>query len=230
MAMSQTQDFFTLMGGRVRISRGRYNPTCDAVWLAAWAAPRCGAHVLDVGIGTGGVALCIAANCPNVHITGIDTSDEMITECAQNAKLNNTDIELIHADITTWRPDQTYDTVVTNPPYFHGTPAAHNAHHNADLTAWTRRCIARTRPRGTFATIVDAAACAQIIAAMADHCGDIEILPLVGARRVAERVLIRARAGTHGGTIIYPAQPMQCDAVLRDGLTVDAALSKLKQI
>lgn len=215
------------MGGRAAFYRGRYNPTCDAVWLAAMAATRCGTDVLDVGVGTGGAAMCLAANRPDVHITGIDTCPEMIAECAKNATLNDVRIELIITDITTWRPNKTYDTVMTNPPYFRGTPAAHGAHHNADLTVWTRRCIARVRPRGTFVTIVDAAACPVVIAAMMPQCGDVEILPLFGAGTAAERVLISGRTASRGPCIIHPGLQMQCDAVLRDGLTVDAALSTL---
>ena len=225
--MTQKQDFFTLMGGRVRIMRGRYNPTSDAVWLAAFAAATPAKTVLDVGIGTGGAALCLMANMPHARVTGLDTSPEMLAECAKNAELNGRDIELINADITTWRTARTFDLVITNPPYFRGTPAAHNAHHNADLTKWTRRCVARTRPRGTFVMIVDAPAINTVIAAMTPTCGDIKIWPLFGAKCTAERVLISGRVGLRTGTTLYRGCAMNTDAILRDGLTIADTLSKL---
>lgn len=224
--MRQKQEIFTLMGGRVRMRRGRYNPTSDAVWLASFA-PAGAKTVLDAGIGTGGVALCIATRCPDTHITGIDISDEMLAECADNAALNGCDIELIGADITTWRTSRTFDLVVSNPPYFNGTPAIHNAHHNADLGIWTRRCVARVRPRGTFATIVDAAVAPRVIAAMTPACGDIKIMPLFGAKSIAERVLISGRVGIRGGATLYRGMSMNTDAVLRDGLTIWEALTTL---
>jgi len=227
MHMAQRQEIFTLMGGRVRLRRGRYNPTSDAVWLAAMAADTPAKSVLDVGIGTGGVALCLAANVPNATITGLDISPEMLAECADNAALNDRNIELITTDITTWRTSRTFDLVMTNPPYFQGTPARHNAHHNADLTVWTRRCLARVRPRGTFVTIIDAAATATVVAAMHEKCGDIEIFPLFGAKKTAERVLVRGRVGTRGPAAVHSGLSMNTDAVLRDGLTIGAALSKL---
>lgn len=227
MSMAQKQDIFTLMGGRVKIRRGRYNPTSDAVWLAAMAADAPAKTVLDVGIGTGGAALCLMANMPNITVTGLDTSPEMLTECKENADLNNRDIELINADIATWRTDRTFDLVITNPPYFQGTPAKHNAHHNADLTTWTRRCMARVRPRGTFVIIVDAARGASVISTMAEKCGDIEIFPLFGGRRTAERVLLRGRIASHGPTVLHRGLSMNTDAVLRDGLTIGAALATL---
>ncbi|MDE5615936.1 MAG: methyltransferase [Alphaproteobacteria bacterium] len=225
--MAQKQDIFTLMGGRVRLRRGRYNPTSDAVWLAAMAADSPAKTVLDIGIGTGGAALCLMANKPGVNITGIDISPEMLAECAGNAALNDRNIELINTDITKWRTDRTFDLVITNPPYFHGTPAKHNAHHNADLGLWARKGLARVRPRGTFVIIVDAAAAAEIIAAMAQKCGDIEIFPLFGAKQTAERILLRGRLGSRGPTILHAGLPMNTDAVLRDGLTIGAALSTL---
>jgi len=227
MPMAQKQEIFTLMGGRVQIRRGHYNPTSDAVWLAAWSADCPAQTVLDVGVGTGGAVLCLMANRPDVIATGIDVSPEMLAECAGNASLNNRRIELINADITNWHTDKTFDLVISNPPYFRGTPARHNAHHNANLTIWTKKCVARVRPRGTFATIVDAGVVARIIAEMAQTCGDIEIFPLYGARQTAERALVRGRVGTRGPTLIHRGASMNTDAVLRDGLTIAAALSTL---
>ncbi len=227
MPMTQKQEIFTLMGGRVRFSRGRYNPTADAVWLAAFGAGRPAKTVLDVGVGTGGAALCLAANMPGARITGLDISQDMLAECEKNASINACDIELINTDITKWRTDRTFDTVITNPPYFKGTPARHNAHHNADLALWTRKCLARVKPRGTFVIITDAATTASVLSEMAAKCGDIEIFPLFGAKTTAERVLMQGRIGTRGPTVIHRGLSMNEPAILRDGLTIKDALAKL---
>ncbi len=225
--MSEKQAIFTLMGGRVRMHRGRYNPTSDAVWLAAFA-PRGMKKVLDVGIGTGGAGLCVMANNPGTELTGLDISPEMLDECAQNAILNEHSVELINTDITTWRTARTFDLVITNPPYFRGTPAKHNAHHNADITTWTRRCIARIRPRGYICIIISPDRITDVLGAMAGHCGDTEILPLFGGNpHMAERVLIRARVGTRGGARILSGLPMNYPPILRDGLTIDDVLTRL---
>ena len=228
MCMSIKQENFTLMGGRVKIRRGFYNPTSDAVWLAAFA-PTNIKTALDVGIGSGGVSLCMHANRPDLQITGIDTSKEMLNECAHNAELNNTDIELIETDINTWRTDKTFDLVITNPPYFNGTPAKHNAHHNADLNAWISRCIARVRPMGTFCIITDASTIASVISTMSAKLGDITILPLFGAKDTAERVLISGRLGTRGISVLHRGLPMNYEPILRDGLTIADTLSTLTQ-
>lgn len=228
IGMSEKQEIFTLMGGRVRMRRGIYNPTSDAVWLAAFV-PSGVKTVLDIGVGSGGVSMCIMANNPNAIITGIDISDDMLMAASDNATLNDKAINLIHADITTWRTNQTFDAVVTNPPYFRGTPAKHNAHHNADLTTWVKKGVARTKPHGYFCIITDATTIDKVLAEMSKHCGDINIFPLFGARDTAERVLIRGRIGSRGGAVLHRGLPMNYEPVLRDGLTIAQSLSKLSQ-
>ena len=225
--MSEKQAIFTMLGGRVRLYRGIYNPTSDAAWLAAFAADTPAKTVLDIGVGTGGAILCLLANNNIKSVTGIDVSDKMLAECAKNVELNNRAIELINADIMNWRTPRTFDLVITNPPYFRGTPAAHNAHHNADIVKWMKKSVARVKPRGTFCTIVDARVASDVIAAIAGVCGDISIFPLFSTKHTAERVIIRARVGTNGPTTIYNGLAMNCDMILRDGLTISNTLATL---
>lgn len=227
--MSEKQEIFTLMGGRVRMRRGFYNPTSDAVWLAAFA-PTAGKTVLDVGVGSGGVSLCMLSHNPEFQVTGIDISDEMLNTAANNAELNNRQIELINGDITTWRTNRTFDIVVTNPPYFRGTPAKHNAHHNANLELWIKKCVARTKPNGYCCVITDATTIDKVIATMSTHCGDINIFPLFGARSTAERVLLRGRVGARGGAMLHQGLPMNYEPILRDGLTIAQSLGKVSKI
>ena len=225
--MSEKQAIFTMLGGRVRFHRGTYNPTSDAAWLAAMVAGKKYTSVLDVGVGTGGAILCLMDNSEIKNATGIDISNTMLNQCAQNAELNGRNIELINADITNWRTARTFDLVITNPPYFKGTQATHNAHHNADLVKWTKRSVARVRPRGTFCTIVDASVVSDVIATLNTVCGDITIFPLFSTKHTAERVIICARVGTGGPTNVYNGLSMNCDLVLRDGLTIADTLAKL---
>ena len=216
-----------MLGGRVRFWRGTYNPTSDAAWLAAMAADTAAKTVLDVGVGTGGTLLCLMAHNCIQNATGIDISETMLNECEKNAILNERHIELIHADIMNWRTARTFDMVITNPPYFRGTPAAHNAHHNTDIIKWVKKSVARVRPNGTFCTIVDACAASEVIATLTGVCGDINIFPLFSTKNTAERVIVRARVASHAPTVIYNGLNMNCDLVLRDGLTIRDTLATL---
>lgn len=225
IAMLQKQDIFTLLGGKVRLYRGSYNPTSDAVWLAAFA--KSAKTVLDVGIGTGGVALSYMYHNPDSVVTGIDVSEERLAECARNAELNERDIELLNQDIMTWKTTRTFDLVISNPPYFKGTPAKHGAHHNTDIQLWTKKCLARVRPRGYFCTIVDAAVIDIVISAMSETCGELRIFPLFGAKNTAERVLIGGRLGVKSGTTLFSGLSMNQELVLREGLTIETTLATL---
>ncbi|MFQ6739791.1 MAG: methyltransferase, partial [Alphaproteobacteria bacterium] len=198
-----------------------------AVWLAAFV-PHGVKSALDVGIGTGGVSVCIGWRYPTIKITGIDVSDDMLNECAINAELNNISISLVKQDILTWKTDMVFDVVVSNPPYFKGNPAKHNAHHNVDLRLWTQACMRRVKPRGWFCTIVDATQTASVLSEMANKCGDIDILPLFSNKNTAERVLLRGRVGTKGGTTLFAGININAVQILHDGLTIDEYLTTLK--
>jgi len=213
------------MGGKVIMQPDQYMPTSDAVWVAAFAdgKPK---TVLDVGTGTGAVALCLMARISGIAMTAIDISPEMIAAAKRNFELNGQRADFINADILSWRTNKTFDLVITNPPYFKGTPAKHNAHHNTDLTLWVRRCIARTRPNGSFITIVDAPAVGTVISEMTAHCGDIQIFPLFSKKNTAERVLLSCRVGRAQSTTIFRGLSMNHDEILRDGLGIKETMAK----
>lgn len=223
--MSQKQEIFSVMGGLVKFYSSDYNPTSDSVWLAAFA--KSAVSVLDVGVGNGGVSLCFMAHNPKSHITGIDISEKMLDQCSKNAELNNRSIELIQTDIFKWKTSRTFDLVITNPPYFKGTPAKHGAHHNINISEWIDKCAKHVRPRGHLCVIVDASVTDQVLSVLAKKFGEITIFPLFGAKKTAERVLIGARLSVKGGLSLFSGLSMNYEPVLRDGLTIWTALAKL---
>ncbi len=212
------------------MKRSKYNPTSDAVWLAA-IAPGDAKTVLDVGVGTGGVSLCLLEHNPEMQITGIDVSPSMLKNCVENAQLNNRPIKVFNQDIMKWSTTDVFDLVITNPPYFRGTPTKANpeAHHNIDICQWTKRCVARAKPNGMFCAVIDTAMLDKVMHVLySKHLGDVEIFPLFSTKNTAERVLIRAKKGSKAGPTLYKGSLMNNDAILRDGLTVDALLFKLE--
>lgn len=73
--------------------------------------------VLDVGTGSGAVALAIADEHPGVRVTGVDVSREALSLAAENAERTGLTVELQHCDLFEGLPDGPWDLVVSNPPY-----------------------------------------------------------------------------------------------------------------
>jgi release factor glutamine methyltransferase len=76
-------------------------------------------RVLDVGIGSGSIALAIAHHASNVHVTGVDISEAAVAQCKGNVtRLGINRVEVFHADV--FGPGfvhDGFDLVVANPPY-----------------------------------------------------------------------------------------------------------------
>jgi release factor glutamine methyltransferase len=79
--------------------------------LEGVAAPR----VLDVGTGTGAIALAIASERPDAHVTATDVSDEALSLARENATALGLDVVLGYPGPTSGAGE--FDLVVSNPPY-----------------------------------------------------------------------------------------------------------------
>jgi release factor glutamine methyltransferase len=73
--------------------------------------------VLDVGTGSGAIALAIAHEHPGARVTGIDVSEEALTLAAENAARTGIEVELRRHDLFDGLPGGPWDLVVANPPY-----------------------------------------------------------------------------------------------------------------
>jgi release factor glutamine methyltransferase len=76
-------------------------------------APR----VLDVGTGSGAIALAVADEHPGARVTGIDVSDEALALARENAERTGLTVELVRLDLRDGLPPGPWDIVVSNPPY-----------------------------------------------------------------------------------------------------------------
>jgi release factor glutamine methyltransferase len=76
-------------------------------------APR----VLDVGTGTGAIALAIADEHPGARVTAIDLSPDALELARENAERTGLELELLGHDLREGLPGGPYDLVVSNPPY-----------------------------------------------------------------------------------------------------------------
>jgi len=91
----------------------------DSILLAAFAAPRRSARVLDLGCGTGALALSVYR--PDLSLTGLDIQEGAVAFFRQSIARNGVKIDAKVGDlreIGTIFPHGSFDYVVCNPPYF----------------------------------------------------------------------------------------------------------------
>ena len=74
--------------------------------------------ILDLGTGSGCIAISLAKNLPNAKIYALDISKESLKIAKNNAAINKVSIEFIEADILSIEQlKQKFNIIVSNPPY-----------------------------------------------------------------------------------------------------------------
>ena len=93
----------------------------DAVLLGAWIIPNGSKQILDIGTGTGVVALMLAQKT-DATIDAIDIDENAYEQATQNVSESKfvSQISVIHSSLQTYSKstDKKYNLIVTNPPYF----------------------------------------------------------------------------------------------------------------
>ena len=81
-------------------------------------AGRAGLSVLDIGTGSGAIAVTLAKNLTGASVTALDVSEEALAVAAENAETNNVSVCFLKFDILgEARLPGRYDLIVSNPPY-----------------------------------------------------------------------------------------------------------------
>lgn len=76
------------------------------------------ARLIDLGTGSGIIAITLAAEYPQLQVTAVDNSPEALAIAAKNARLNQTpNIHFLLSDWFTDVPEENYDFIISNPPY-----------------------------------------------------------------------------------------------------------------
>jgi len=74
--------------------------------------------ILDVGTGSGCIAIALSKNLPNASVVALDVSSDALKIARQNAIDNEVEIEFVEADILDWdSTNMQFDVIVSNPPY-----------------------------------------------------------------------------------------------------------------
>lgn len=76
------------------------------------------AKLIDLGTGSGAIAITLAAECPKLKVTAVDNSTAALKIAQYNAQLNHTSgIRFLQSNWFDQIADESFDFIVSNPPY-----------------------------------------------------------------------------------------------------------------
>jgi len=133
----------TLTTDRGVFGHGSVDSGTKLLLLKAPAPPAAG-ELLDLGCGTGAIALAMARRAPGARVWAIDVNGRARDLCAANAASNGiTNVEVRHPDDVP--EDVRFAAIWSNPPIRIGKPALHEL---------LRRWLARLEPAGAAHVVV----------------------------------------------------------------------------
>jgi release factor glutamine methyltransferase len=111
-----TQEF---MGLEFEVSNAVLVPRHDTETLVEEAVKRSNGakRVLDVGVGSGCIAVSLAKALPDAEVFGVDTSREALEVAGKNARRNSVNVTLIRGSMFKPVDGTAFDLIVSNPPY-----------------------------------------------------------------------------------------------------------------
>jgi len=117
--MADRQSVFAFKQFVIHQDRCAMKVGTDGVLLGAWA--RGGSRILDVGTGTGLIALMLAQRYPDGSVTAIDIDEAAARQAAENAAQSPFADRVSVACQPVQEHCGCYDAVVCNPPFFIGS-------------------------------------------------------------------------------------------------------------
>lgn len=119
----------------------------DGVLLGAWAEANSPNTILDIGTGTGLIALMLAQRFPKAAIKALEIDASAAKQAKENFKQSpwNDRLNAIHTPLQTFNSGKQFDLIVSNPPYFENVSKAKS----------TERTQARHTDALSFETLID---------------------------------------------------------------------------
>ena len=107
-------------------------------------------RVLDLGTGSGCIAVTLALECPSAQVFACDKSDRALSVAQRNTDSLKARVRFDQSDWFSAYADQTFDLIVSNPPYIEENDAHLAACRPSAF--WPRRPPATWRPAAAFSS------------------------------------------------------------------------------
>ncbi|MFY8326578.1 tRNA1(Val) (adenine(37)-N6)-methyltransferase [Pseudoalteromonas sp. ZZD1] len=122
----------------------------DGILLGAWAKITSGQRALDIGTGTGLLALMCKQRTADLTMTAVEIDEAAFQQAKHNIKQSPWhDIALYHQSIQEFEADAPFDVVISNPPYFNnslkGDDAGRNTARHTDALSFSQLIAAFKR-------------------------------------------------------------------------------------
>jgi tRNA1Val (adenine37-N6)-methyltransferase len=118
--MKRTQDFHFKQFS-IQHDKATHKVGTDAVLLGAWVNVSSATRVLDIGTGSGVIALMIAQRTgSSVFIDGVEIQEADAIQASENAARSpwSDRVKIHHTSIEDFNESHSYDLIVSNPPFF----------------------------------------------------------------------------------------------------------------
>ena len=114
-----SNDYFRFKQFCIRHDRCAMKVGTDGVLLGAWGCVE-GKRILDIGTGTGIIALMAAQRNPEAEVLGIDVDEAAVLQAKENIAESpfNSRIECILQDVLEFETETLFDSILCNPPFF----------------------------------------------------------------------------------------------------------------
>ena len=227
-----TRDAF--LGGKLHLWQPvkGYRAGVDPVLLAASVRAKAGQSALELGCGVGAAILCLGTRVPGLRLTGVERARSYAALAARNGGERLEVITADLADMPLHVRDRQFDHVLANPPYYDraasrasADPAREAAHgEDTALDVWVKVAAKRLKPKGQAHFIHRAERLPELLGALPNSLGSVEVLPLVSrAGRAAERVIVQARKNGRADFILHAPLVLHAGAAHRSDHEKDYA-------
>ena len=157
-------DYFQFKQFTIHQQRCAMKVGTDGTLLGAWAhVPTASTRILDIGSGTGLIALMMAQRFPDASVFGIDIDKDAVCQAQENVAASPfaSRIRIYENNVLDFDDSEGFDAIVSNPPYFVDALTCPDqqrtmARHTVSLTyeGLMKSAFRLLKPNGLFSLVI----------------------------------------------------------------------------